>query len=138
MVLILLIFSKLILASPFALQSLEDFSVARFEGQQVFIVFQPQCHACEKQMQDLKCLPSSISLNFLGAFSDEEKLRREWRKLKTRYQLQYKAYLVDENFKKLTNMSDSITPQILIMGQGNLKTLYGLQSCETIKSQLNY
>lgn len=118
------------------LSSLDDFSVSgtqEIQNIRYWMVFQPGCSVCEKQIQDLSCLPPH-QVAFLGAYGDEESLRAYWKKIKKRYKLKHSAYMVDETLKKNWELPEHGVTPLWIVGKENPRKIQGLQSCNDLKS----
>lgn len=121
---------SLSLSSPLFLRSLNSSSSQavdyKFLKSKVFVVFQDDCNACEKQIRSLDCLPTE-SVKLLGAFSSEQKLKSEvfkWSK--------FESYYADSSVLKSFKITQKLTPQILVFSERSRKHFLGLTDCKTL------
>ncbi len=120
--------------SALSLRSLTDASVTdniKFKGVSVAVVFQKDCSACQKQVQDLSCLNAKANLFLVGAFSSEEDLRLEYKIFNTKLP----SFYGDQDFLKKFKVTEPVTPQILILNE-NKKVMHilGKTPCSKLLS----
>lgn len=94
-----------------------------------FLFFQKDCSACKQQIADVKCLEESMELSLVGAFSSEQDLRKEYKKLRA----PYPGYYGDKDVLKYFKIKDGLTPQIVVIKEGRMKKNKGYMSCSALK-----
>ncbi len=119
-------------ASPF-LKSLTDSSTIKLQELKItptiFVLFQPNCSFCRKQVKDLKCLKKKYRIVLLGAFAAEKELRDEY--LKTG--VSFPAYFVSSDVLKQFDIRSKATPQIYYSEKGSTPISIGFKKCEELK-----
>ena len=89
------------------------------------------CSVCDRQVSVLnQCLEGKEVVAFLEG-PQEEKLRRTV----ARKKIPFKTYLLNQSLKKRLGFAN-VSPALRIKTSKGFIVLSGLQSCETIKSQL--
>ena len=99
---------------------------------QVFVVFQPNCSACHAQVADLTCLKSKASVNLIGAFATEKKLRKEYKVLNA----PYPGYLGDEDFQSEFEVTERLSPQVILAHNGRVEVILGYKPCKKILKKI--
>lgn len=119
-------------------QSLENASVENiadiYKGQEkVALIFQPDCHSCKEQVNDLACFKQPIFL--VGAFHHRKSLQKEYLKMKT----SYPAYQSSKELLAHWQIKEDITPQILVLDEKGApkKKIIGSKPCIELKTALN-
>ena len=119
------------------LRSLDDFSSKIFSLHSshplLFLVFQPHCQACKKQIQAFSCLPSEVQVVLLGAFATESQLRKDHESKAGGYP----RYLASPSaFKNLKINNDPFTPQIIAIHKNKKISFLGYDKdhCAKIKN----
>jgi hypothetical protein len=89
-------------------------------------VFQKDCQVCHQQVKLLDCLGRPIYL--LGAFSSEQSLRREYRKMKS----SYPAYMGTRDVLTKLGIQPGATPQLLVVDGEHKRLFVGLTTCAQV------
>jgi hypothetical protein len=119
----------------FKLENLDSFSSFDTESllgkQSLWILFQPNCASCKKQMDDLQCLPASIVKVAVGFGGNPEQLRKELLPSK----FQGKRVLATPRLRRVLNTE--ATPSLFLVNEAgqSLKVIQGATSCERLKSE---
>lgn len=133
---ILFLFQVAFGLSEIKLRSLSDVSTQTVKlnssKPNIFIVFGKDCSACHKQIKDLSCLKDNADILLVGSFADERSLRQEYKTFNSKY----KAVYGDRNFRKIFNISDDLTPQIIIGAQNKYKLILGAVACNKLLQTL--
>lgn len=98
----------------------------------LLLVFQENCTACRRQLADLSCLPSSVSVYLLGAFSPRAALVQEYKKMN----VSYPAYFLSSAGIRDLALSSAGTPQIVIYGARKQRRWFGYQNCAILGAAL--
>lgn len=115
-----------------SLKDVSSIAIPEKKGQDFAVmVFQKDCTACLKQVQDLACLKMPVYL--IGAFATEKDLRQELKKMNT----SYPAIYGDKDVLKKLNIKKSATPQLFLYKANIKHSFLGLNRCEEIKSSLD-
>lgn len=121
-------------ANNIYLRSLENASTVSLpmsddQDNQLIMLFQKDCSACKQQLKDFSCLPKKVKVLLVGAFSQEQELRQEVRKLNT----PYPSYLGDQEVLKQLNFKSGLTPQMVLWNHsGERFDFLGHQACEKL------
>lgn len=119
------------------LRSLSDASTTKIElnstKPKIFVVFQKDCHACRKQVKELECLSEQADTFLVGSFSSEKDLRKEYRTFNSNL----KGVYGDQAFKRMFNINEKITPQIIFSKGSKYKFNLGRLACNEILKKLN-
>lgn len=130
--LLALLISISIAESEIYLRSLSDVSSKKITYESPrpvgFIIFQKDCQACRKQVQDLQCLEPVIDIFLVGAFSSEKQLRKEYQRFNTLIPGVYG----DHDFKKIFSIRNGLTPQIVLSFGNFVKSIVGITPCGKI------
>jgi len=133
--LLLILVTPLLLAATHIkkLNNSQTVSLHEITGSQnLAIVFQQNCVACQKQVKDLKCLEGDYNIILLGAFSSEKALRTEYLKMK----VSYPAYYASEDILKTLGVHQVITPQILGFSEELTTVFTGYRNCRDLHRML--
>lgn len=124
-------------ASTLKLRSLSDVSIHEVKtspsSPTVFLIFQKDCHACRKQVKDLRCIASQSKVVLVGMFSSEGDLRVEYKQFNS----QWPGLFGGSDFKKKFNIKNDLTPQILIVQNEKRHLITGLTPCKKISAYIN-
>lgn len=95
----------------------------------VWVLYQPDCKSCEKQLKSLACLPPGTAKLAVGFWGSKEKLLKIIRKTN----FKDTALMGSPTLEKLINLKQ--TPTILIVDKNGLikKKILALSSCSDIK-----
>jgi thiol-disulfide isomerase/thioredoxin len=114
------------------IRSLKSSDVVSFQSliqnKTLAILFQADCLSCRAQIQELDCLKDKTNVIILGAFSHEDKLRREVSK----YYKEFKAYYADKSILKKLQISEVATPQILVFDKNQIRKSIGKKKCKDL------
>ena len=99
---------------------------------QVWVLFQENCLACQRQSENLECLKGVASVNWVGVFSPEGELRKEAR----RFLSSFSVYYGDRFFLRDFEINDKRTPQILIFTKHQRYQLIGFRTCRSLSKYL--
>lgn len=126
--------SGTLLLSATHIKSLKDASTLEIQSlrtdPRVAIVFQPDCEVCRQQVKDLSCFKEQDKVVLLGAFSNEEALRKEYRKMK----VSYPVYYASQDVHKVLKIRNTVTPQVLILAKSIVRLGDGYKECDSIKT----
>lgn len=99
------------------------------EEKNLFVLFQPDCGACRKALQNLKC-GSETQIVALGSFAPEAHLRKEVLKLG----LPFPAYQAPDLIVEKWELQPKLTPQFVVTDKAGkvLKKGIGPVSCKDL------
>ncbi len=116
------------------LENLSSFSSLKTETMtgklSLWILFQPNCASCKRQLNDLECLPSDIFKIALGIGGNQEQLKKELLPSK----FEGERVLASPQLKKAINTQT--TPSLFLVNKSGQveKRIQGTTACETVKS----
>lgn len=114
------------------LRSLSDVSIKDFnldvKKNEVFIIFQKNCTACRQQIADIQCLSSLAQIILIGAFSSENELRLEYRRMGSNYP----AFFINSDFEEYFKVQDKMTPQIIFNHKKEPLIVRGYTTCDKL------
>ena len=113
-----------------SLQNVDSITIDREQiKNSVFIIFQPNCAACKKQLTNLDCLDSRTTIRLLGAFASEQTLRSEYRKIAARWP----GYFADKQVLRQFSVTAKLAPQTLVFTSAKVTRFLGFTECDEIK-----
>lgn len=98
----------------------------------VFILFQPNCSVCHAQVADLACIGKKASVNLVGTFASEPKLRKEYKKFGT----SLPAFFGDDEFKKEFEVTERLSPQVILAQNDKVEVIFGYKPCKKILKKI--
>jgi len=117
------------------LKSYTPFKTDKFLGKEsLWILFQPNCSSCKKQLNDLDCLSKDTPIIALGVNAGRKKLNKALRPVKKRASL----LSLKASPALKTYLNTVVTPSLLFVNnKGELKKLInGRKSCKSLKINL--
>ena len=119
------------------LRSLKDVASITLSAEQlknnIFVVFQPNCVACKKQLANLNCLNPHTKIRLLGAFASEQMLRSEYRKMASTWP----GYYADKRVLQQFSVTSQIAPQTLVYTTSRVFRFLGYTECDEIKKAID-
>jgi len=94
----------------------------------IYMIYQPNCGSCLKQVKKFSCLKAPIYL--IGAYGSEQSLRLEYKKMKTTSP----AFMINAEVERVFKPVEGLTPQIIGVN-GKLRfNLLGDTDCSDIQN----
>jgi hypothetical protein len=116
------------------LENLGSFSTFKTETMtgkfSLWVLFQPNCASCKRQLNDLECLPSDIAQIAVGIGGNQDQLNKEI--LPSKFQGQ--RVLASPQLKRAINTQ--ATPSLFLVNKSGQveKRIQGATDCEAVKS----
>lgn len=98
----------------------------------VWVLFQPQCPSCKRQLTELDCLPAEVERIAIGIRGRREQLASEVRSLR------FKGRAVKASPALESSWKDMPTPTTFLVAENGdlLKTVSGYRSCSDLLQAL--
>lgn len=114
-----------------SLSSFSSFKTETLSGKlSLWILFQPHCASCKRQLNDLDCLPSDIVKIAIGIGGNHEQLKKELLPSK----FQGERVMASPQLKRAINTQT--TPSLFLVNKSGQveKRIQGATACEAVRS----
>lgn len=98
----------------------------------VIMIFQKDCVACKKQVKRFSCLDEDVRVQLVGSFATESELRDEAQK----FEVKFPSFYGDQEALEYFNITNRLSPQILVFTEKKVWKFLGLTDCLQIKEAL--